>query len=97
MSELRVVATIPVKPDSVELLRPALSALAEATRAEEGCRSYELFESAVAPGVFVTVEEWRSQDDLDAHMQTEHVAAALAAAGEHMAGDIAVHPLVPVT
>ncbi|RLV50018.1 antibiotic biosynthesis monooxygenase [Nocardioides mangrovicus] len=96
MSDLRVIATIPIKPESVEELRPALIALAEGTRAEEGCLSYELFESAAAPGVFVTVEEWRGQDDLDAHMQTEHVGAALAAAEGHLAGDIAIHPLVPV-
>ena len=96
MSDLRVVATIPVKPESVEALRPALNALADATRAEEGCLSYDLYESAAAPGFFVTVEEWRSQEDLDAHMKTEHVGAAISAAAEHMAGDFAVHPLIPV-
>ena len=90
MSDLRVVATIPVKPESVEALRPALNALADATRAEEGCLSYDLFESAAAPGYFVTVEEWRS------HMKSEHVGAAISAAAEHMAGDFAVHPLIPV-
>jgi quinol monooxygenase YgiN len=96
VSDLRVVATIPIKPESAEAMRGAISALAEATRAEEGCLAYDAFESAAQPGMFVTVEEWRSQADLDAHMQTEHVGAAVAAAQEHLAGDIAVHPLVPV-
>ena len=71
MSELNVVATIPVKAEHVE--------------------------SAAAPGVFVTVERWTDQAALDAHMQTPHVAAAFAAAGDALAGDVAIHPLVPVT
>lgn len=96
MSELNVVATIPAKSGSEDVVRGLLVTLAEATRAEDGCLSYELFESAAAPGTFVTVERWRNQEDLDAHMRTEHVGAAVAGAGDHLAGDIAIHPLVPV-
>jgi quinol monooxygenase YgiN len=96
VSDLRVVAIIPVKPESAPAMRAAISSLGEATRDEEGCLGYDVFESAAEPGVFVTVESWRSQSDLDAHLQTEHVRAAVAAAQEHLVGDIAVHPLVPV-
>ncbi|MEP6814085.1 MAG: putative quinol monooxygenase [Marmoricola sp.] len=96
MSELRVVATIPAKPGSEDVIRDALSTLATATRGEDGCVSYELFESVAAPGTFVTVESWRSQEDLDAHMKSDHFGAAFAAAGEHLAGDVAIHPLAPV-
>ena len=39
------------------------------------------------------METWESQDDLDAHMQTDDIAAALAAADGHLGGDIAIHPL----
>ena len=35
--------------------------LAEATREESGCLAYDLFESAAAPGVFVTLERWTDQ------------------------------------
>ncbi|UUZ59087.1 putative quinol monooxygenase [Nocardioides sp. B-3] len=58
MSELNVVATIPVKDEHVEVIRGALSDLAAATRDEAGCPAYDLYESAAAPGVFVTVERW---------------------------------------
>jgi quinol monooxygenase YgiN len=44
----------------------------------------------------VTVESWRSQADLDAHLRTTDIATALAAADGHLAGDIAIHPLVTV-
>ncbi len=97
MSELHVVATIPVKAEHVESLREALSGLAEATRQESGCLAYDLYESAVAPGVFVTVERWTDQAALDAHMQAPHVAAAFASADGALAGEVAIHPLVPVT
>jgi len=97
MSELNVVATIPVKAEHVETIRGALCELAAATRQEPGCVAYDLFESAAAPGVFVTVERWTDQAALDAHMQTPHVAAAFAAAGDALDGDLAIHPLTPVT
>jgi quinol monooxygenase YgiN len=77
-------------------VRQALSALVAPTLTEEGCLGYELFESAAAPGTFVTQERWRGQSDLDAHLQTEHVQAALGAAGEALAAAPAIHPLVPV-
>jgi quinol monooxygenase YgiN len=96
MSELYVVATIPAKSGSESVVRDLLVTLASATRGEDGCLSYELSESASAPGTFVTVERWRDQDDLDAHMRTDHVGAAIAGASDHLAGDIAIHPLVPV-
>ena len=96
MSELHVVATIPVKPEAVDEVRPALATLVEATRGEEGCISYDAYESTAAPGTFVTVEVWRSQEDLDAHMQTEHIGAAFAALDGKGAGDVAIHPLTPI-
>ena len=93
MSTLHVVATIPVKPESTELAAAGLAQLAQATRDEEGCISYVLYESAAAPGTFVTVEEWRSQDDLDAHLASPHVAQAFSDFGAHLTGEVAVHPL----
>lgn len=96
MSELNVVATIPVKAEHVDALRTALTGLAEATRQEPGCLAYDLYESAAAPGVFVTVERWSDQAALDAHMQAPHVAAAFASADGALSGDVAIHPLVPV-
>ena len=96
MSELHVVATIPAKPEAVDALRAALQTLVTATRAEDGCLSYDLFESVAAPGTFVTLERWTDQAALDAHMTTPHIAAALAAADGALSGDIAIHPLVPV-
>jgi quinol monooxygenase YgiN len=96
MSELQVVATIPAKPEAAAAIREALTVLAEATRAEDGCLAYELFESTSAPGTFVTLERWTDQAALDAHMTMPHVAAAFAAADGALIGEVAIHPLQPV-
>ncbi len=97
MSDIRVVATIPAKPDATGEVRAALVQLAAASRDREGCLSYELFESGAAPGTFVTVEDWRSQAELDAHLQGAHVAAAFQAAGPLLADEVVIHPLSPVS
>lgn len=97
MSELHAVATIPIKPQAVEGMRETLASLADQTRSEEGCLAYELFESAAVPGYFVTIERWRSQADLDAHLANPNVAAALEAAKDVLAGEVTVHPLQPVS
>ncbi len=96
MSELQVVATIPAKPEAADAIREALKTLVAATLEEQGCLAYELFESASAPGTFVTVERWVDSAALDAHMAMPHVAAAFAAADGALAGDVAIHPLQPV-
>lgn len=96
MSELHVVATIPAKQGSEDAIRAALTELVEATRQEEGCVSYDLYESQAAPGTFVTVEVWRDQEALDGHMQSPHLQQAFAAAGDHLGGEVAIHPLTSV-
>ena len=91
---LRVVATIPIDPAKTAEAAAALATLAAATlEEEEGCYAYDVFESASTPGVFVTIEAWRAQADLDAHMGMPHIAAAFEVLGGAIAGDIAIHPL----
>jgi quinol monooxygenase YgiN len=96
MADLQVVAVLKSKAGSAEVVGDALATLVAPTLAEAGCVSYELFESVVAPGTFITIETWKSQEDLDAHMQTPRIAAALGAAGEHLDGVPEIHPLRPV-
>ena len=96
MSEIHVVATIPVKPEAVEDARSVLDTLVAATRQEEGVVSYDLYESASAPSTFVMVERYRDQAALDEHMSSPHLAAAFAAATPLLAGEVAIHPLQPV-
>jgi quinol monooxygenase YgiN len=96
VSDLDVVAVLTARPGSEDPMREALTALVEPTRAEAGCLSYDLYASNSEPTVFITIEKWRSQEDLDAHMQTEHIQNALATARDHFAAAPAVHPLTRV-
>jgi len=70
MPDLNVVAVLKAKAGSEAVLQEALAGLVAPTRAEDGCIGYELFRSASDASTFITIERWRSQDDLDAHMQT---------------------------
>ena len=94
MPEMDVVAVLIAKRGSESIVAAALHDLVEPTRAEPGCMSYDLFSSAASPQTFITKERWRSQDDLDAHMQTAHIQAALSAAGDHLAAAPGIHPLI---
>ncbi len=96
MSELNVVATIPARPETEDAIRAALQALAAESRREEGCLSYDLFESSSAPDTFVTMERWASQEAMEKHLASAHVAEAFGAAEGALAGEVAIHPLTPV-
>ncbi len=90
---LNVVATIPLDPARAAEAAPALAELAASSRSDEGCLRYEVFASTSVPGTYVTVEEWRSQADLDAHMGQPHVAKAFEVAGPLLAGEVVIHTL----
>lgn len=46
----------------------------EATRVEEGCQAYTFSTDLEDEGVFHIFEQWESQEALDAHFQTPHMA-----------------------
>jgi quinol monooxygenase YgiN len=93
---VRVVATIPTRPEAAETVRAGLAELAHATRGEEGCLAYDVFESQAAPGTFVTIEAWRHPADLEAHTASPHLAAAFARLRDLLTGEVAIHPLSPL-
>jgi quinol monooxygenase YgiN len=49
-------------------------AIARASREDPGCVSYRVYEDTERPNEFVFVEEWESQDALEQHFATGHVA-----------------------
>ena len=87
---VHVMASIVVKPEHAAAVRDQLVELAGKTRGEAGCVSYEVFQRPDKPNVFRTVEEWRTQADVDAHMKTPHVAAAIANAGPLFAAPLEI-------
>jgi quinol monooxygenase YgiN len=71
-SGLRVVVNIKSKPDRVDDLQKALDALAQSTREEDGCLSYEFLQNKSEPTDIVLLEHWRDKAALGAHSKTGH-------------------------
>jgi len=70
-----VIARMQAKPDQVDELRAALDMLVAETRREVGCQAYDLHVSADDPARFLIHEVWDSPSDLDAHGESDHIAA----------------------
>lgn len=85
---LHVVAHVPAHPESVKELKTVLTALVEPSRKESGCIRYELWHNTETPTDFTFVEEWESEEALDAHLQTQHIADAFSQAGHLLGGEI---------
>jgi quinol monooxygenase YgiN len=49
-------------------------AVARASRREQGCLGYRLYEDTENENEFVFVEEWESQEALERHFATSHIA-----------------------
>jgi quinol monooxygenase YgiN len=76
-----VVAIGRVKTDAdnrAELVRIG-QRVAAASRGEAGCISYRVYEDTEDEEAFVFVEEWRSEEALQQHFGTPHVAEFMAA------------------
>lgn len=76
---VHIVARAIARPDAVEQVLQALQKCLLPTRREPGCQRYQLVRCREAPLEFVMLEEWRSVEDVDAHLQTPHVQQLLAA------------------
>lgn len=96
MPNLDVVAVITAKPGSESIVEEALQSLVGPSRRDHGCVSYDLYASESTPGTFVTIERWESQEDVDAHMASPHIAEVITVAGPHFEGFPAIHTLRPL-
>ena len=85
---LRVVAHLQAQPDKADELRALLEGLVAPTHQETGCISYELLEGLDDPAKFTFVEEWASEEALQAHLGTEHIQNAIARFPDLLAGDL---------
>lgn len=70
---VRVVARVIALPEKVEELKAALRELIEPTRQEAGCIQYELLQNQSDPTDFNFVEEWNSNDAINAHLDSAHI------------------------
>lgn len=69
-----VAGTLTFPPERHDDFVAAATTVSEATRLEDGCRTYEFWADMKAPGRFVVFEEWDSMEPLDAHTKAPHLA-----------------------
>jgi quinol monooxygenase YgiN len=72
MDEIRVIARALARAGKEEQLRNTLAGMLAPTRAEQGCRLYELYESD-HKGLFYFYEKWENQDALDRHTKNRTI------------------------
>lgn len=83
-----VKGSIPVKTDHREEAVALVESLAERSRSESGCLSYEVYVKADAPQVIVIWQQWTSMDALEAHFCSEHVDCFLDAIPDYIDGQV---------
>jgi quinol monooxygenase YgiN len=93
MSPVVVVATLTVKPESVDAVRSICMRAIEDVHQEPGCQLYSLHESGET---FVFVEQWADADALKTHSTAPAVGTLFKDAGEHLAAAPDIKMLTPV-
>ena len=88
-----VVATMTVKPESVDAVREILTSAAKDVHDEPGCQLYSLHE---AGDTFVFVEQWADAEALKTHSTAPAMGKMFSAVGEHLAGAPDIQTLQPV-
>jgi quinol monooxygenase YgiN len=89
-----VVATLTVKPESVDTVRDILTTAVEEVQEEPGCQLYSLHQTGET---FVFVEPWADEEALKTHSTAPAVAKMFTAAGEHLVGAPDIKMLQPVS
>jgi len=84
---IRVVAHLTSKPETIEETRQALEGFVDPTRSEEGCILYILMQNNDDPTDFTFVEEWESDETLDAHLESPHISAFKERAADLLANE----------
>ena len=82
------IAWLKAKPGAEARLEELLKSLIEPTRAESGCIDYTMHRDLEEPGAYYFYDNWRSQEDLDAHFETPHIKRGL-----EIAPDVLAEPL----
>ncbi|HJR56777.1 MAG TPA: putative quinol monooxygenase [Rhizomicrobium sp.] len=77
-----IIGALRFPPGSIARARPHLEALVTATRAKDGCLSYDVAEDLFDPGLIRFCETWPDQATLDRHLQAPHMVPWRAAVDE---------------
>ena len=76
---------VDVRDDALELMRQ----MADASKEEEGCVSYEFYVGLTDPNTLLLFREWESVDALQGHFETEHMEEFLKLLPSFLDGEVA--------
>ncbi len=70
---LAIIARLEINPDHVEdYVKAAVPGVA-LTREEKGCHLYSFSRDICEDNIIWICEQWESDEDLDAHLQSDHI------------------------
>jgi quinol monooxygenase YgiN len=95
-SSVYVTALLCARPDKQAELQRELAGLMGPTRNEDGCLRYDLYQQPGQPGQFLFIEQWRSADDLERHLQKPHIQAFIQKSDDLLAGPMQIAQWQPV-
>lgn len=81
-----VAGKVAIRPERREDAIRAALAMAEATRKEAGCLTYQFSADLADPSTILIFEEWESDEALTRHFQTEHMRVFRAGLPQLLAG-----------
>ena len=70
-----IIATVTIKPGSLDEVLALATPCIEGTRREAGCISYDLSQSLTDENTLVFVERWKDMDAIKAHFVEPHLIA----------------------
>lgn len=80
--KVTVLAKFKAKKGNEDSLKQAIMACVPPTRAEEGCINYDLHQLSDDKAIFILYENWKSQEDLEAHLDMPYLRDLKAKADE---------------
>ena len=80
--------TIRIKPDCRDQALTLARRMADATRSELGCISYDFYVGLSDPNTLMLFQEWESMEALMGHFQTDHMEEFLKELPDIVSGEI---------
>jgi quinol monooxygenase YgiN len=71
---LLIIGTVRLPAENLELARPIMRRMADASRAEDGCVEYGYAEDVFDAGLIHVKELWADQEALNRHFSSNHIA-----------------------
>jgi len=64
--------TFIAKDDSIEQMKELLSTMVDASKVEDGCLLYDIFQLKNQPTKFIVIESWENENALNGHKESTH-------------------------